>query len=116
MKEIDFAERRNAATAAKKKLIEKMQLAPKASDPAVIASREEKARRNAAKALERDERQRLKSEAEARQKAEDEARANAEALATQAELDAAAERSLAEKAEQKAERDRRYAARKARNR
>jgi hypothetical protein len=44
VKEIDFAERRNAATAAKKKLIEKMQQAPKANDPAVIATRAERAR------------------------------------------------------------------------
>ena len=116
MKEIDFAERRNAAAAAKKKLIDKMKLAPKADDPAVVASRAEKARHKAARALERSERQRLKREAELRQKADEDARALAEAMAAQADLDAAAKRSLIEKAEQKAERDRRYAARKARKR
>lgn len=116
MKEIDFAERRNAATAAKKKLIDKMKLAPKADDPAVIASRAEKARISASKALERGERDRLKREADVRQKADDAARALAEASAAQTELDAAAQRSVEEKAEQKAERDRRYAARKSRNR
>jgi hypothetical protein len=116
MKEIDFVERRNAASAARKQLVEKMQRAPKPDDPSVIASRAEKAAVKAANAAQRSERLRLKEEADVRQKAEDDARRLAEAIAARAELDAAAERSAAEKAEQKAERDRRYAARKNRAR
>lgn len=113
---MDFVERRNAAIAAKKQLIEKMQNAPNADDPAVIAIQAERASLKAAHALQRSERVRLKAELDVRQKAEDDAGALAEAIAAKAELDAAAERSTAEKAEQKAERDRRYAARKNRNR
>jgi len=115
-KQADFVERRAAAAAAKKRLLEKMQSAPKLTDPELIASRAEKASLKAANALQRAERARLKREADERQKAEDEARALSEANAEKARLDAAAERALAEQAEQKAERDRRYAARKNRSR
>ena len=116
MKKIDFVERRATAAAAKKQLIEKMRQAPKSDDPAVIASRAEKARAKVANAVQRAERSRLAHESDVRQKAEDDARAAAEAIAAKAELDAAAERSVAEEAERKTERDRRYAARKIRNR
>jgi hypothetical protein len=115
-KEMDFVERRNAASAARRQLVEKMQRAPKANDPLVIASRAERAGLKAANAAQRSERIALKEEADVRQKAEEDARQRAEALAAKAELDATAARSAAEKAEQKAERDRRYAARKNRNR
>lgn len=116
LERIDFAERRNAATTAKKKLIEKMKLAPKADDPKVIARRAAKAALSASNALLRDEGARLKREAGAQQKADDDARALADDIAAKSGLDAAAQRSLTEKAEQKAERDRRYAARKTRGR
>lgn len=116
MKEIDFVERRNAAAAAKKTLVEKMRRAPKADDPALVASRAEKASIRASNALQRDERNRLTREADLRQRAEDDARALAEEIAAKAEIEAAAQRSLTEKADQKAERDRRYAARKNRKR
>jgi hypothetical protein len=115
-KELDFVERRTAAAAAKKQLIERMQRAPKPDDPAVIAARAEKARVKEANALERAKRGQLVKEANLRQEAENEARAAAEAIAAKAELEAAAERSAMEQAEKKAERDRRYAARKNRNR
>jgi len=115
-KEMDFVERRNAAVASKKQLVEKMQRAPKSDDPAQIASRAEKASVKAANVLQRAERDRLKREADVRQKAEDAARASAEATAAKVELDAAAERAATEMAERKAERDRRYAARKNRSR
>lgn len=115
-KEIDFMERRNTAAAAKKQLVDKLQQAPKLDDPALLASRAERASIKAVNALQRAERAKVKREAEVRQKAEDDARALAAAAAAQAELDAAVERSAKEKAEQKAERDRRYAARKDRSR
>jgi hypothetical protein len=54
--------------------------------------------------------------ADVRQKADDAAAVLAEARAAKTELDASAQRSVAEQAEQQAERDRRYAARKNRKR
>ena len=115
-KQADFVERRNAAATAKKQLLEKMQRAPKLDDPALIARRAEKASLKAANAAQRAERDRLKREAEARQKAEEDELALSTANAAKARLEAEAERAAAEQAEQKAERDRRYAARKNRNR
>jgi hypothetical protein len=110
VKEDNFVERRNAALAAKKALIEKSKA--KANDPALLASRAEKASIKASNAVQRAERERLKREEDARKKAEDEARAIADAIAAKARLEEAAEKEAALKAEQKAERDRRYAARK----
>ncbi len=115
-KQADFVERRNAAAAAKRQLVEKMQLAPKLDDPELIASRAEKTRLKAANAAQRAERDRLKREEDDRQKAEQDALAVSEASAEKARLEAAEERALTEQAEQKAERDRRYAARKNRTR
>ncbi|MEP7240044.1 MAG: DUF6481 family protein [Devosia sp.] len=88
MKEIELVERRNAAAAAKRRLVEKMQRAPKFDDPALIASRAEKARVSAASALQRRERGRLKAEVEIQQKAEEEANSLAEAQGASAELQA----------------------------
>ena len=116
VKEIDFVERRNAAAASKKRLVEKMQRAPKFDDPALIASRAEKTRLSAANALQRRERDQLRHDADIQQKAEEEAASLAEVQAAKAKVDASAARSATEKAEQKAERDRRYAARKNRSR
>lgn len=115
-KEMDFVERRSAAAAAKKQLVEKMQQAPKPDDPALVASRAEKTRIKEVNALQRAERAKLKHEADVRQKAEDHARTTQAAAMAQAELEAAAERATTDAADQKAERDRRYAARRNRNR
>jgi hypothetical protein len=116
LKEMDFVERRNTAAAAKKQLVERMQQAPKHNDPAVIAKRAERADAKATNARQRTERDRLKREAEIQQKSQDDARAIELANAAKAEAEGAAKRSATEKAEQKAERDRRYAARKTRKR
>lgn len=114
MREIDFAERRSSAAAAKKLLIQKMQQAPKHDDPAQIEKRAQKAELRAATALQRGKRDRLKREADAAQQAEDGARAEAVAVAERAQLEAAAQRAVEQKEKEKAKRDRRYAARKGR--
>lgn len=114
VKQIDFAERRDAAAAAKKLLIQKMQQAPKHDDPAQVEKRAAKAELKEANALQRSERNRLKLEADAKKQAEDEALAAAAAEAEKAQLAAAAERAAEQKEREKAKRDRRYAARKSR--
>ena len=131
----DFNERRVAAANAKKALVEKFKARPGPDDPAVIARQEElkaiaeardarNAERAAAKAAEV-ERKRLEAvaaaAAEAARQAEAEARAKdaavrrAEEIARAIQLDQDAKtRAQALAAEQKAIRDARYAARKAR--
>jgi Family of unknown function (DUF6481) len=114
VKQIDFAERRDVAAAAKKMLIQKMQQAPKHDDPARVEKRAAKAELKVANALQRSERDRLKLEDDAKRQAEDEALAVATAEEGRAQLAAAAERAAEQKERDKAKRDRRYAARKSR--
>jgi len=115
-KESGFAERRKTADEAKKLLLQKFAAAPKVDDPEVIAKRAERE----AAAIARTERQaeRDREKAEAREaakiaKAEAEATAAADAIAREAAAEQQKELSAEER---KAERDRRYAARKARQR
>ena len=114
LKQTDFVERRDAAAAAKARLIEKMRQAPKHDDPTQVEKRAAKAELKAATALQRSERNRLKLEAEARKQADEQAAALAAVEAERAQLTAAAERAAALKEQQKAKRERRYAARKGR--
>jgi hypothetical protein len=119
----DFAVRRKNASDARERLLRKFAMAPQQDDPEVIArnagrralsmAREE--RRAERDRLLREERERELVEAAAhREAAEAQARAEADALraAEQSRLSQA----VADEAVRKAERDRRYAARKARAR
>ena len=120
-KDDSFAERRKAAAEAKLHLLKKFQSAPKPDDPEMVAKRGEReaiaaarAERQAERArLKQLEQERLQAEAEARAR-EAEAQARAEAEAREAEKKNLVARLLADEAARKAERDRRYAARKAR--
>jgi uncharacterized protein involved in exopolysaccharide biosynthesis len=97
-----FDERRKTAAAAKAKLLEKFKSAPGADDPAVQARLAER------KAI-ADEREKRRSDKERQRQAEK------DKIAAEASAVLAAQPSSAAVAEQqKAERDRRYAARKAR--
>lgn len=109
-----FHERRTAAADAKRKLLEKFASAPKAIDPEMqerLAAREAVA---LAREMRRAERNAIKTAEHERMLAE----AATLAAAAEAEEIAAAEelntRVIADEAARKAERDRRYAARKAR--
>ena len=113
-----FAERRTAAAEAKRQLLAKFASAPKATDPEMqerLAAREAVAvARGALKeALKAAENERLLAEAAAATAAAeiDERKA---AEARQAEIADHASRAAADEAARKAKRDRRYAARKAR--
>ncbi|RCS22279.1 hypothetical protein DUT91_19695 [Phyllobacterium salinisoli] len=118
-----FAERRKAAAEAKQQLLKKFETAPKPTDPEVVAKQEERKAIAAAREARRAEREQLKREERDRKLAEAEALANAAALeakakaeAQEAEMSNRIARVVADDAERKAERDRRYAARKARQR
>jgi hypothetical protein len=118
-----FAERRKAAAEAKKLLLKKFETAPRADDPEMVAKRLEREAIAAARELRRAEREQLKQEARERQLAEAAAQTEAATAAERQEAEAreaAAKdriaRVIADEAERKAERDRRYAARKARQR
>lgn len=111
---LGFAERRKAADEAKKRLLEKLAPALKTDTPEALARRAEKAATAAARDERRAERDRIKQETAAREKAEAEARAEAEATATALARETDAERLALLEVERKAERDRRYAARKGR--
>jgi Family of unknown function (DUF6481) len=118
-----FAERRKAAAEAKKLLLKKFETAPKADDPEVVAKRAEREAISAARELRRAERERHKQEANERRLAEAAALTEASTAAERADAElreSAAKdriaRVIADEAERKAERDRRYAARKARQR
>ena len=107
-------ERLERAAKAKQDILEKFRSRPAADDPAVLARAAERkatAQAREARQKERDERKRKEAEEraqrEAIEKAEREARERREAVAKVI-------RDAAEAAERKAERDRRYAARKAR--
>ena len=116
LKEGDFSERRKTALEAKKQLLEKLKNAPKPDDPEMVAKRAERAAIAAAREERRAERERLAREEAERLKAEAAAQAEAERLRKEAEEREEADRLIAEEAAKKAERDRRYAARKMRKR
>nr|WP_295694104.1 DUF6481 family protein [uncultured Maricaulis sp.] len=107
-----FADRNKNAAEAKKKLLEKFKAKPALDDPQHAAKRAERVAAAKAREERRIERERVKAETEARKLAE---QAEAEAAALVAEK-AAADALVAEAAAKKAERDQRYAARKARKR
>ncbi|APG93913.1 DUF6481 family protein [Sinorhizobium americanum] len=109
-----FAERRTAAAEAKRQLLAKFAAAPKATDPEMqerLAARETVA---VAREARRAEREALRRAEAAAEMAAAEAKERREAEAQQAEIADRASRDLAAEAARKAERDRRYAARKAR--
>jgi glycine/D-amino acid oxidase-like deaminating enzyme len=114
--ELDFAERRKAANDAKKRLLEKLAPALEPNAPDALVRRAEKVAAAEARDRRREERDRLKREAAEREKAEAVTRAEAEAATLILAKGAEAERLAAEELERKSERDRRYAARKARKR
>ena len=116
-KEGKFSDRAATAAAAKKALIEKFKAKPAPDDPAVLARQAERKAIAEARDIRAAERKVAKEAEAARKLAEDQERL-AE-LARQAEAEAAriaeaARRDEEIKAQRKAERDARYAARKAR--
>jgi hypothetical protein len=118
-----FVDRRRNATEAKRRLLRSFEMAPKADDPDVVARRCEREATSKAREERRAKRERLRQEEHERQLSEAAARAEAaqaEATAELAARDAAEKdriaRVISDQAERKAERDRRYAARKARQR
>lgn len=127
-REKDFHERRNAATDAKKALLEKYKARPAEDDPRILARQAERKAILEARAIREAEKERLKQERlarEAKERAEREAaEAEARRLAEEAAREEASKREaeeneriarlLADEAERKAKRDARYAARKAR--
>jgi Family of unknown function (DUF6481) len=112
--DLDFAERRKAANEAKKRTLAKVAPALSPDTPEALAKRAERVAAAEARERRREERDRLKREAAEREKAEAARRVEAEAAALALEKGTAAERLAIDEAERKAERDRRYAARKAR--
>jgi hypothetical protein len=116
-----FAERRKTAEEARRKLLTKFVAAPKITDPEMqerLAAREAVAAARTARRAEREllktaENDRILAEAAALA-ALAEADQKAEAEARQLEINNRVARVVADEAERKAERDRRYAARKAR--
>lgn len=116
-----FSERRKSADNAKRKLLAKFASAPKPTDPEMqerLVAREAIALARAARRAERDavkaaENDRLLMEAAAIAEAA-QAYEKVEAEARQAEVNNRVARVVADEAARKAERDRRYAARKAR--
>jgi hypothetical protein len=117
----NFANRRKAANEAKQQLLDKLKATPKADDPETIARRAERRATADARELRRAERVKSKQEEAERSlaaaaaladAANAEARAKAEEREVQ-ERDRIA-RVISDEADRKAERDRRYAARKAR--
>ena len=116
-----FADRRKTSENAKRELLAKFASAPKATDPEMqerLAAREAVASAREARRAERDalkaaENQRLLDEAAAAAAAA-EADERAAAEAREAEINNRISRVVADEAARKAERDRRYAARKAR--
>ncbi|WP_284944329.1 DUF6481 family protein [Acidisoma cladoniae] len=116
-KDNNFVERRDAALKAKREALDKFKARPTAEDPRLLKLAEERRVIAEARAIRATEREKLRQEELVRQaaaavirKQEEEARIEAE---KQAEIEAAAAE-LELKAQQKAARDARYAARKAR--
>jgi Family of unknown function (DUF6481) len=115
----ELAERRAAAAAAKKLLLKKFETAPKPGDPDMVAKRSEREAVAAARETRRVERERSVQEERDRQIVEAAAvgrAASAQADALEAEAKNRIARVATDKAERKTERDRRYAARKAKQR
>lgn len=117
----NFADRQKTAAAAKQELLKKFKSAPAPDSPEMIAKRAERVAVAEAREARHAERARLKKEETERKAAEAKAKAEAEALA-KAEEEAAkptvanlAKKFIATEEERKAERDRKYAARKARS-
>jgi hypothetical protein len=109
-KEPGFADRQKAAREARKNILEKFQAQPGSHDPAV---KQRQAEREAHVANREKARQARESEKDVRKRGEAEAAAIAAAQLTQDKEEAAAAE-VALKSQRKAERDTRYAARKAR--
>ena len=117
-KENSFADRRKAAVTAKLQLQKKFDAAPKADDPETIAKRLEREAIAAARDARQAERDRVKQEQRDMQLAEAaKLREAEEAAKTKQESEAKDRiaRVISDEATRKEERDRRYAARKARN-
>ncbi len=115
----ELSERRAAAAQAKQQLLKKFEAAPKPDDPDMVAKRAEREAIAAAREARRADRERAAQEDIARKAAEAEAiarAASAEADAREADAKNRIARVLVDEAERKAERDRRYAARKAKQR
>ena len=115
----ELSERRAAAAQAKEQLLKKFEAAPKPSDPDMVAKRAEREAIAAAREARQADRERSLQEDFALQIAEADAiacAASAEADAREADARNRIARVLTDEAERKAERDRRYAARKARQR
>ncbi|MFC0342171.1 hypothetical protein [Paracoccus niistensis] len=122
----DLADRRNAAAEAKAARLRAYRATREAAEPTRLARQEELLAIAAAREERREERERLKSEAKARQ--QEQARAEAEAAAyqdaaavaararieAQEKADSVIAQVIKDEAARKAERDRRYANRKAR--
>ena len=103
-------ERRNSAAESKLKLLERFKSASKADNPKRLAKRAEREAIAAAREVRRE----ANAKKLIQEKAKAAARELAEAAAHEAELTRQADQAVAEEAERKAERDRRYAARKKR--
>jgi hypothetical protein len=118
-KEDTFADRRDTALNAKKQLLDRIKSAPKPDQAELDRRQAEKDAAALARETRQAERQQLKEAEAERIRAEAEALVQAEADAQQSresEAAVSAETKLAEEAQRKAERDQRYAARKARQR
>ena len=109
-------DRRKSSADAKLKLLNKFKAAPKADDPEMLARRTERQAMAEARDARHAERDRLKQEQAEQKKAETAARDLAERETREAEDKRLEETAAAKAAERKAERDRKYAARKARKR
>jgi hypothetical protein len=111
-----FNDRLATAAEAKKALLARMKPKPTVTDPNFVDRATRKAEELAAKrALHEAEKEKARQEAEARRALEAQARALEEEAALDAKRGERKERKALSKAEQKAKRDARYAARKARN-
>jgi membrane protein involved in colicin uptake len=113
-KEKSFSDRLSASQQARQSILEKFKSRPSPDDPEMIRRREERmaiaearARREAERRAIKEAEAKARAEQEAKEKAEREAREKREAIERVI-------REAAEAAERKAERDARYAARKAR--
>ena len=111
-KEPGFAERQKAALKARDNLLQKFRAQPRPGDPEVARRRGEREAIAANRARVKQEREAAKAE----QKRREEDAAAAEATRIAREKEQAAARQAQLEAEQKAKRDARYAARKARGR
>lgn len=112
-----FTDRADAAAAAKKAMLEKFRAKPAPDDPAVLARAAERKAIAEAREIRAAERKRIRDAEDARKIAEDQARLAELAAQAAAELQRKAEQAIRDeeiKAQRKAERDARYAARKAR--